>query len=587
MVSDRNSQATPPTRSLEARQVGEILQLLVRAQKTHRLYLGSNPITDRLEAELFTKFSAYLRSTGPVELSVREYQIYHDESVVYENLDGNESLAFLLFRDGIRRLTFLPELDREELHRFLITLNRVAVLINTEDDLVTLFWEQDFQAIRYFAIDELSDEAIGTQVSEQLSSGILESSSGGGGSPDQVSLAGLEQPVSQLPIESAQLSGDEIDALRAELKSEENEDFSRIVTELAIELTVLETSDEEQSKIAESLVGIFEQLVSEGELVTLLTAIDHLAGLAEMSFADSVPIQRLMSQVTQALSDPQRLGRILGQLERNGQLAPEQLQTFLLRLADQALPTLIPWLARLNKPAFRRSVSEVVLAAGPSCTEEILRQLRTRSDLQTKLMNSDFVNEILYIVRSSPGSSGVPVIEHILQVSSPKIRRVAAATLGHLRGRRAERAWLDLLEDRDARIRGLAATALARTGRRELAGQILQRFLRSSNTVKRELAEQERIFAVVGTLGGEQALSWFGDLLRPAKRRWFRPAKWRWFVPRREQELQRAAIHGIVGVGTERAEDLLRDLTVSADRFVRAACREALNGRRRNVPVRK
>jgi len=134
-----------------AQRVREILRLLVKAQKALRLYQTGNAVSERLQAELFSTLSTHLDDFGSFTLTVREFRILLGGEAVYEGTDRNDSLAFLLFRDGIRQLTFGPGLTPNELHRFLTCLNRVAVLANEQDDLVTLFWEEDFKAITVYA----------------------------------------------------------------------------------------------------------------------------------------------------------------------------------------------------------------------------------------------------------------------------------------------------------------------------------------------------------------------------------------------------------------------------------------------------
>ena len=155
----------------EAAAARELLIVLVKAQKAQRLYQGKGPVLDRLEQELFTKLSAFLERYGPLNLGIREFQILYGEDVVYENKKRNESLAFLLFRDGLRKLSFDPGVEPRELRSLLESLGRTVVGGNQQHDIVTLLWEQDFSAIRYFAVEELSPEAEGPRLEEQLASG--------------------------------------------------------------------------------------------------------------------------------------------------------------------------------------------------------------------------------------------------------------------------------------------------------------------------------------------------------------------------------------------------------------------------------
>jgi hypothetical protein len=227
----------PAPESPEALAVRELLKLLVKAQKARRLYQAKNAISDRLQAELFSKISSHFDERGAFTLIIREFRIMLGEDLVYESNDRKDSLAFLLFRDGIRRLSFHPGLEEKELQDFLKCLNRVALLSNEQDDLVTLFWDADFKSIKYFAVEELDTESDGPRLEDQLSSATSDGGPRGGGTtPDAVDVKDIEQPVSNLPVEACSLKEHEIEALRAELAQEEADPFGLAVVELAIDL---------------------------------------------------------------------------------------------------------------------------------------------------------------------------------------------------------------------------------------------------------------------------------------------------------------------------------------------------------------
>ena len=247
-LHDESSRESPRSAA-----VRELLQLLVKAQKAERLYEGRNAVSQRLGSELFDRLTGFLESQGDVHLAVHEFQLVSDD-VVYNSEDRNDSLAFLLYRDGVRRLSFHAALEPLELAAFLNCLNRVALLANDQDDLVTLFWEQEFHAIRYFAIDELSTADSYPRLEDQLASGEMGSEQGGAAS-ESVTLD-LKQPVTMVPVEACRLADEEIQALRDELASEKRIPYQHLVTELAIELTLLEGEPEERDKIRTHMIAI-------------------------------------------------------------------------------------------------------------------------------------------------------------------------------------------------------------------------------------------------------------------------------------------------------------------------------------------
>ena len=87
-------------------------------------------------------------------LTVAETDFVWEEQVVYHQPNKTESLAWGLFKDGMRSLTIRRGAEQEELPRFLEAINRARFLpADAGDDLLTLLWEQEFQLIQYQFIE--------------------------------------------------------------------------------------------------------------------------------------------------------------------------------------------------------------------------------------------------------------------------------------------------------------------------------------------------------------------------------------------------------------------------------------------------
>ena len=66
---------------------------------------------------LFEDFSGTLDEFGIVELNISTNRITIGESEVFRSESRNNNLAFDLFRQGIRQLKFLPELESDDAAR--------------------------------------------------------------------------------------------------------------------------------------------------------------------------------------------------------------------------------------------------------------------------------------------------------------------------------------------------------------------------------------------------------------------------------------------------------------------------------------
>ncbi len=550
--------------ALQDQTVRELLLLVVKALKALRLYQGKNAVAERLQDELFSRLTSHLDQEGQLRLTVKEFQISHGEAVVYESRDHTDSLAFLLFRDGIRRLGFLPGIEKAELGGLLESLSRVSAAGNEQHDIVTLFWEQDFGSIRYFAVDALATEPEGPRLERQLASGWTEAAGGEGARAAAVSLDGLAQPVLHFPIADCQLSDEETDSLRAELSRQDEEAFWVKVVELAIDLALLETSEPEREKLAQSLVEIMARLLADGEVDAVAGSVEHLCGLAELVFHDSEPVQRLELQLVGSLALAKPVDRFLECVESSRAVKPADLSAYLRRLGPMATGSLIPWMGRLPTAPLRRAVSEALLAAGEAATHELVRHLLAAEGATTETL----LREGLFVLGQLPTAQALRAVESLMASTWQPTRREVARLLGRFREQRVYEICLRLLDDDDQEVRACALDIIVRHGPQALARQILDSSLGSGGFAERDLAEKRRTFAAVGKLGGEKALDWFTELLSHEARRWF--------VSRHDRDLREAVAHGIRAVGTEKAWQLLRDVAEGGERVARAACLKEL-----------
>jgi HEAT repeat protein len=443
------------------------------------------------------------------------------------------------------------------------------VLSNDQDDLVTLFWEEDFRAIQYYAVEELTKEREGPRLQDQLASGSIEGGQGGGAPADAVSLKDIEQPAAYFPVEACRLKEDEIEALRSELAREESSPFWLAVVELAIDLTLLETAKEEQQSLAEALVSIVNRLLMDGDLEAVSKALEHMNGLADMAFQDVEPVRNLNARLVQSLADPERLERFLLQMEGTRSLKPTELTAYIARLGSGALSFLPSWMGRMTTPAHRRAVAEAILAAGEPGMEDLAAHLPPHQEVS----DTRFLREALYVLAHTPADRALPLLENLLGASAPVTRRETALVLGRFNEPRVDELCLSLLGDGDPEVRSTALDTLVRRGKGELARPILDYSISAPDFGDRDLAEKRRIFAAVAKLGGAEVLDWFVKLLRLEERRWF--------ASRKDREVREAAVHGIRLVGTDEARQLLHDMASKGDRFVRAACLKELAVERR------
>ena len=87
--------------------------LLSKVVKTLKLYLDNNPTRKKFTQEFYNKFNIFLKNHKEVILRVDSFQIIWNDIPVYENDNRIESIAFKMYVDSIRLLTFREGLSKE------------------------------------------------------------------------------------------------------------------------------------------------------------------------------------------------------------------------------------------------------------------------------------------------------------------------------------------------------------------------------------------------------------------------------------------------------------------------------------------
>ena len=135
-----------------------------KAARAFTLYDSQNEAVRRFLQEYREAMSAFLTAHGALDLEVRSFELALRGEVVHSEKDREKSLAYRLYRDGIRRLTIAPGATWDELLKLLEVLSvRFIGVRQQEEDVVTLLTRAAFQHITFGAssglVAEKEDEA--------------------------------------------------------------------------------------------------------------------------------------------------------------------------------------------------------------------------------------------------------------------------------------------------------------------------------------------------------------------------------------------------------------------------------------------
>jgi len=154
-----------PNSSAGAQGAERVLKSLSKLVSGRKIYADNNPRLEQFREEVSTSLREFFALEDELQLTIEQFAIHWHDDVIYENLRRDESLAFILFKDGIGELTITPPAIGEEMERLVRILADELHSSNNEDDVVTRFWNADFQHIAYRVLDDYLEP----QRKEQLS----------------------------------------------------------------------------------------------------------------------------------------------------------------------------------------------------------------------------------------------------------------------------------------------------------------------------------------------------------------------------------------------------------------------------------
>jgi hypothetical protein len=154
------------------KQVRDIVSLFSKAAKNYQVYLPNNRMFLSSLTEFAGALQKFLYDHETLSLVVSEFELYYGGKAVYENPDKHQSLAFRMYRDGVRLLSFHKGVSTKELLDLLEALSKCLEIDDLEEDFVTLLWEKDLKRITYYEIEDYEEELEPRQQPEQQATGV-------------------------------------------------------------------------------------------------------------------------------------------------------------------------------------------------------------------------------------------------------------------------------------------------------------------------------------------------------------------------------------------------------------------------------
>ncbi|HEX3273865.1 MAG TPA: HEAT repeat domain-containing protein [Gemmatimonadales bacterium] len=552
-----------PTDLLPSSQVTELLNGLVKALRAYHMYLPNNPIYQRASDNLRIAFEPIWNVLDELVLAVVETDFVWEDQVVYHQLNKGESVAWSLFKDGMRSLTIRRGAELEELPRFLEVINQARFLpADAGDDLLTLLWEQEFEYISYQFVEFAGGDSALPERSGSYAAGSADPE----GSRQRQAAAAEEAPARPKGVVALDefdstlyfLEEREINAVARDVEDEYRRDVRALALSALFDLFELQDEAPIRTEILAIVESLFPNFLNARDFRTAAMVLRETRLLTERARQVAPAHGERLGSFLAKLSEPAIVSQLIQSLDEAPALATDTTVAEVLReLRASALEPILTWIPNLSSAAFRPVLEAVADRLAETYPAEVLRILRSP--------DSEALAAVATLCGRLQLVQAVPGLGETVAHNDPAVRLASVQALAQL-GTPAALALVEkTLEDDDRVVRLAAVRSVGARGykgaQRRIEGMVLGKAVQAM-----DLTEKMAFFEAYGAIAGSTGLKPLSGLLLP-----------RGLLRMKEAAETRACAAMALGkIGTPEARDVLQRAADDKDPVVRNAVNRAL-----------
>ena len=541
----------------------DLIGFLVRALKTMFLYPQNNPIPQDFKKNLFAKFTNFLEHYDELVLRLEQNQFLCDGDPIYQDPSIEEGIAIVLHRDGVRQLAFSKGLTEVELYNFLDILKRLN-RISSEDDSVTLLWEQDFSHIHYLVVDSYLDsyqpKLLETPAAENLeklyySESNMAEAGAGVSSETQNILSSPEMSVIFNNLDT--FDPDELDEINKLLESDNSYSGADEVVLILFEILAQEQELNEYHDTVALLEKALDSFFNLGNISSACLLVKKLKEEEQaQKLTSKTKADRLKTAMEKA-GDKERIYKLARLLNENKSVDIKLVKQYLEILPASAISSLIYLLGELNHFAARKVVCEVLEGFGASHLDLIANGI----------FDSRWfvVRNIVWVLGNLRTPKSCEYLKRTLRHSDSRVRRESIVSLAKVGTSQAYDYLIAILADPERKIRSLALKALV-AGKVKNALNPLWEMFSDKKFKEKGPEEKKDVIEAIAAIGEEEGSLLLKKLIR--KRNWFQKSYWR--------ELKHMAIKALERYPNAATLGILYELESKAPRSLSSVVKTAL-----------
>lgn len=535
--------------------------MFARAVRAHMLYLHNNPTYLKSLDNLRASFAPIWAHTDELVIEVTDTQLrWEGHAVINEPDKTTDALPWVLYKDGLRELRLLRDVEQQEIVTLIDILTRVRKASPDEDDLLTLLWEQEFAFVRYRYVDVSTEGAAPLDVSDEAREERLVDPTQVQAPPQEALLPAGVVNLDDFDATLYFLDEREVEYLRDAVAHEYASDLRGNVVSILLDVFEVQGDTAIRDEIVGVLDNLLVHLLTAGQLRTVAYLLREV-NLAANRARDLTPAQReTLLSLPNRMSEPEALSQLLQSLDERADL-PEQAE--LNELFDQlrvsALATIFSWLGRLQNPRIRTLLEGAGQRLASANTGELVRLIGA-SEREVSL-------EAIRRGGAMRAAAAVPALARLMGQGDADIRLAAVQALAEIGTPGALQQLERTIDDasRDVRVATVRAFA-ARVHRPALAR--IEGAIKGKRLQEADLTERMALFEAFGAMCGDGGIPLLDGLLNAKG----------FFGRREDPELRACAAMALGRIGSADATAALRRASSDKEILVRNAVNRALRG---------
>lgn len=430
-------------------EVKELANLLSKAAKNYQMYLSNNRMFTSSMDDLKSALDQFLEEHEVLTFVVKEFELVHRNIPVYSNTDKFQSIAFRMYRDGVRLISFHSGITKNELIALFEALTKCMEVDNHEEDFVTLLWEKDLESITYYEVNDFESNVDHSKKGDRKK-GQLKPDLGNQKLADSRSNQ-VSRDVERLKP-TLSLTAEDLQEVQDLAFTVDDDFFLRRAWQVFVLAFEADTSKETYLDLENGIIGFLDTCITNRHMGLAAEAL--AAAKSVYGSSDDGDVTDALARILASRHSERNIGIIEQIMATGREIDHFQCGGYLARLGVGAIPVILKLLPVCTKQSARHTVVLSVASLAEKCPGEILRSIDTTSPEE--------VEAVLDMLDTIGTEAALEVALGFSKHTSARVRARVASLAGGLKTATASNVADALVNDPDDSVRRRAVVSLVK-----------------------------------------------------------------------------------------------------------------------------